>query len=408
MRAEEKQRLLTQASQTLTATLEVPQVIDRLLKAAVEITDAGGSLAWLWDEERTGGLVCRAAFLDGESLGPCDLRLLPGQGIAGWVAQSGRSDLIARAPDDARFSPGVDEKTGFHTTSVLAVPLKMRDHIHGVLEVKNKRQGSFDANDRFLVEMLAASATIAIDNARLVEALRRYAVELEARNQDLDAFSHTAAHDLKNPLARIIGFAELLEVSSHKLTEEEVQRCLDTIARNARRMNNIVDELLLLAGVRKVETVQLAPLDMAHIVDEALQRLADLIEGHQAEIITPPAEAWPTAQGYGPWIEEVWVNYLSNAILYGGQPPRVELGATTEADGSIRFWVRDNGNGLTSEEQARLFTPFTRLEQIRVKGHGLGLSIVRRIVEKLGGQVGVESQVGEGSVFSFTLPAATR
>jgi signal transduction histidine kinase len=76
------------------------------------------------------------------------------------------------------------------------------------------------------------------------------------------------------------------------------------------------------------------------------------------------------------------------------------------ADLAIRFWIRDNGPGLTEEEQARLFTPFTRLNQVRAKGHGLGLSIVRRIVEKLNGQVGVESLLGEGSTFSFTLPGA--
>jgi signal transduction histidine kinase len=72
----------------------------------------------------------------------------------------------------------------------------------------------------------------------------------------------------------------------------------------------------------------------------------------------------------------------------------------------IRFWVRDNGSGLSVEGQKRLFTPFTRLEQVRVKGHGLGLSIVQRIVEKMGGEVGVESQVGRGSKFFFTLPMA--
>jgi two-component system sensor histidine kinase/response regulator len=120
--------------------------------------------------------------------------------------------------------------------------------------------------------------------------------------------------------------------------------------------------------------------------------------------------------GHGPWIEEVWANYISNALKYGGSPPRIELGADppppsppsggTEGEARmVRFWVRDNGPGLTPEEQARLFTPFTRLEQVRAKGHGLGLSIVRRIVEKLGGQVGVESEVGQSSTFSFTLPA---
>jgi signal transduction histidine kinase len=82
------------------------------------------------------------------------------------------------------------------------------------------------------------------------------------------------------------------------------------------------------------------------------------------------------------------------------------LGATAQTDGFIRFWVRDNGEGLTAEEQTRLFTPFTRLDKMRAKGHGLGLSIVRRIVEKLGGQVDVTSEVGQGSAFSFTLPYA--
>ena len=101
-----------------------------------------------------------------------------------------------------------------------------------------------------------------------------------------------------------------------------------------------------------------------------------------------------------------WNNSLSNAIKYGGEPPRVELGATSRAEGMVSYWVQDNGRGLTREEQARLFIPFTRLNQVSADGQGLGLSIVQRIVTKLGGQVGVESKgiPGHGSRFSFTLP----
>jgi len=118
--------------------------------------------------------------------------------------------------------------------------------------------------------------------------------------------------------------------------------------------------------------------------------------------------AWPEAMGHAPWMEEVWVNYLSNGCKYGGRPPRLELGGENLFDGQVRFWVRDNGNGVALDDLMRLFTPFTRLDQVRTRGHGLGLSIVRRIVEKLGGQVGVSSEgvPGHGSVFSFTLPAA--
>jgi len=174
-------------------------------------------------------------------------------------------------------------------------------------------------------------------------------------------------------------------------------------------MNNIVDELMLLGEVRKTGK-QSTSLDMASIVEQAQQRVADIIAQYLAEIILPDANKWPQAVGYGPWVEEVWVNYLSNALKYGGRPPRIELGATPQPNGMIRFWVRDNGNGLGPEDQARVFTPFTRLDQVRAKGHGLGLSIVQRIVEKLGGQVGVESEglPGRGSLFFFTLPDAAR
>jgi signal transduction histidine kinase len=120
-------------------------------------------------------------------------------------------------------------------------------------------------------------------------------------------------------------------------------------------------------------------------------------------------DRWPAALGHAPWIEEVWINYISNAIKYGGrsdegESPCVILGFDECADLPIRFWVRDDGAGLSPEEQTRLFTPFERLHQVRTEGHGLGLSIARRIVEKLGGQVGVESRVGQGSTFWFTLP----
>jgi signal transduction histidine kinase len=99
------------------------------------------------------------------------------------------------------------------------------------------------------------------------------------------------------------------------------------------------------------------------------------------------------------------VNYLSNALKHGGRPARVELGAE-EDGGMARFWVQDNGPGLDAEAQRRLFAPLTRLSEMRAKGDGLGLSLVRRIVEKLGGEVGVESAgvPGAGCTFLFTLP----
>jgi PAS domain S-box-containing protein len=251
------------------------------------------------------------------------------------------------------------------------------------------------------------------ERARAEETLRHYTAELEASNQELDAFAHTVAHDLKSPLAWIVGYAELLGADHAMIPAEELRRRLETIARSGRKMSAIIDGLLLLSSVRQAAHVT-HPLDMASIVAQVRNRLAPMIEEYQAELVLPAQEAWPVVMGYGPWVEEVWVNYLINALKYGGRPPRVELAFGESASrrtgepAQIRFWVCDNGHGIAPEDQTRLFTPFTRLDQVQVKGHGLGLSIVRRIVERLGGQVGVESRgvPGQGSAFFFTLPAA--
>lgn len=235
------------------------------------------------------------------------------------------------------------------------------------------------------------------------EALRAQNEQLQARNRELDAFAHTVAHDLKNPMGVLTNIAEILLEDYTHMPPHKLGEYLQSIAQSGRRANRIVEDLLLLAGLRQ-QTVDLKPLNMGNIVAEALQRLEAMIAKYQAEIITPPV--WPVALGYAPWIEEVWENYLSNGLKYGGRPPRLEVGATVQKDSMVRFWVKDNGAGLTPTAQARLFTEFTQLEPERVEGHGLGLSIVRRIVEKLGGRVYVESEgkPGQGSTFSFTLP----
>lgn len=232
--------------------------------------------------------------------------------------------------------------------------------------------------------------------------LRQYTSDLHNRNEDLDAFSHTVAHDLKNPAGLIVGFSEAMLEDLESYSLDDIRHYLRLISRNGRKIDDIINELLLLASVRQ-EEIEPQPLDIPAILAEVQERLAFLITDTQADLLMP--DTWPQAWGHAPWIEEVWANYISNAIKYGGTPPRVELGATTRPDQTVVFWVSDNGDGLSEEEKERLFLPFTQLKKVRAKGSGLGLSIVRRIINRLDGQVGVRSEPGTGSTFFFTLPA---
>ena len=410
--------------------MPIPSLQPRLreiLATAADLTDSEEVSILLRDID-TGELHFSAAF------GATSEELLEGGvpvpiagSIAGTILTSQEPLNLADVRSDPRLCmyKEIGQQTGFEARTLLGVPLQLGDQSAGVLLALNKRgDQAFSKRDVETLAALVTHAALAIENAQLhQEAMeladqlkdwRERTEELGAAIEELDAWAQTVTHDLNNLLGLIIGYSEVLAEDFDAIPGEEARRYLHAIARSGRKISYMINELLLLSATRETK-VKLKMLDMGSIVDEALQRLAFMIETHQAEIILP--DAWPGALGYGPWVEEVWANYVSNAIKYGGQPPRVELGATVPTDRGtvptdrdappmVHFRVHDNGAGLTPDEQTRLFTPFTRLDQVRIQGYGLGLSIVRRIVERLGGKVGVESKMGEGSTFSFSLPFA--
>jgi len=298
--------------------------------------------------------------------------------------------------------PGID---GYEVCRLLKEDERTRDvpiiFISALNSVKDiVRSFSVGAADYvtkpFQPEEVLARVSAHVTNFKLQHSLREQIAEL-------NAFSHTVAHDLKNPLAAIIGIANLSVAQFQDELPDELQDLLVHIQNASHRTVNIVDELLLLASIRK-EDVSIDVTDMTSIVNQACDRLDFMIKEYDAEVIKPTE--WPLVMGYGPWLVEVWVNYLSNGLKYGGRPPHLEFGANETENNMIRFWLRDNGAGIGDAELAILFTEFTRLNEVDVKGYGLGLSIVQRIISKLGGKVGAESSLGEGSIFYFELPKA--
>ncbi len=268
----------------------------------------------------------------------------------------------------------------------------LRDHGHPYWDEKEGR-----------VTHIYGAAQDITQSKLFEQQLQQQAIELKERNEELDAFAYTVAHDLKNPIASMMGFASLILNYFDRMPDDQVREYLHLIMEGGYKLKEIINALLLLAGVNKMEGAEISQLDMTELIPQVEARLSGIIEESQAIIETP--DEWAPGLGYAPWVEEVWANYISNAIKYGGEPPYIAIGSERLSSGHIRYWVQDNGNGLTDDEQKRVFTPFTRLNQIKIEGHGLGLSVVHRIVEKLGGDVQVDSVIGEGSRFSFTLPA---
>jgi signal transduction histidine kinase len=320
--------------------------------------------------------------------------LLPqDRGILGRVVRTRQPQQVLDVRTDPDYIPRLPD-----VRAQMTLPLIARERFIGVLILETAHPHRFETDTFEFIQLLAGRIAGALDNAFAYESMKQLAA-------DLDSFSQTVAHDLQNPLGLVMGYAGYLKSDLPVLPQAEILEHLNQIELGAHKMRSIIQELLFLSRAQTPGEIQRSSLDMGAIVRGALGGLALLAQDRKAEFEVQ--EDWPAAVGYAPWIEEVWANYISNAIKYGGTPPCVSLGATVQADGTIRFWVRDNGPGLPPEHRAAAFDRYTRFDANRAEGHGLGLSIVKRIIEKLNGLVGVDDAPGgTGCEFYFTLPPA--
>jgi two-component system sensor histidine kinase/response regulator len=236
------------------------------------------------------------------------------------------------------------------------------------------------------------------------ESLEKEIIELRNHNKELTEFVHIIAHEIKNPLSSMIGFASLIDQYYAQMNIEDIRENVRTTIEIGHQMKGIIDGLLLLAKVDAEVDAEMTVLDMKLIMEEVTQSLSSVIRDYGANIYFP--QEWPLTKGYSSWVKEVWTNYISNAIKYGGSPPVIQISAEVTDNGYANFWVQDNGRGLSVEEQQMLFRPFVRLRKYEAEGNGLGLTVVKKIVDRLKGNVLLESEISKGSRFGFTLPTA--
>ncbi|HKL33398.1 MAG TPA: histidine kinase N-terminal 7TM domain-containing protein [Tangfeifania sp.] len=314
--------------------------------------------------------------------------------------------LVIRKSFKSSFSNHKKFITGINNEKQQSIEIEMQKP-EGVTYYQTLFSPVFNKKNEFSGHFILIHdiTTMKKTEVKLKNVNQQLVAEIDKRGKlihDLESFSHAVAHDLKNSLGSISSSTEILQDSIKKNDTESLNEITELIKISADKAMHITKELLTLARISQQE-VELEPLNMQAVFNEALQQLKLPIEESGAEIKSP--ENWPRAMGYAPWIEEIWTNYLSNAIKYGGSPIRIEVGSEIH-DNCVKFWVKDNGDGLTKEEQAKLFSKYVRLAPEKAEGYGLGLSIVKSIADKLDQSVGVESTgiKGEGSRFYFALP----
>ena len=231
--------------------------------------------------------------------------------------------------------------------------------------------------------------------------LRAQAVELRARNAELDSFAYSTSHDLKAPLVSLQGMAGLLLEECSQELGEQGQHYVERIAATVGQMAALIGNVLMLSRVgreeRKMEVVS-----FDEVVDLVVERLAEPIRARDVKVTRG---ALGEVRGIRTQVEQVFSNLIGNAVKYLGDPaaPLIEIGRI-DHDASVEYYVRDNGIGIDPAYHAKIFEPFQRLKEVAAEGTGLGLAIVKKIVETAGGQVRVESARGAGSTFFFTWP----
>jgi len=224
---------------------------------------------------------------------------------------------------------------------------------------------------------------------------------LQKQNRTLSDFAQTVAHDLKSLITALTGFSELLEQEYENLSSQDRQTCLNTVKDTSYKMNDIINELLFLARAKR-EDVVLRNIDLNSAVQEALKRLQWKIDSTGARIVTGILDRG--VQGHQPWIEEVIYNLVSNALSHGGEKLTVRIDTVASEGNMSRVRISDNGGGMTEDQLRILLEQPEDLPFNWVKGHGLGLSIVHHVLEKLGSSLEIQCVNNEGCCFSFQLP----
>ena len=397
--------MMQRIDRELNATLDYSQVMSLTLDWALRTTRADAGLIAITQESEDGArglrILANRGYPEelftgqGEELWPLD------RGIIGRVVRTGKPALVENVQDDPDYTPIVAGMV-----AKLTAPIRREDRIIGVITLESSQHDLLNQELLEFVIRLADHAAIAIENSHLFEQVRR-------ANDAKTEFVSFVSHELKQPMTSIKGYADLLTKGAAGELTDTQRSFLDTIAANVGRMNRLVSDLLDISRIESGRIrLEFTDVSIEQVVQDALRTTRRQLDAKQQtlEVRIPPD--LPLVRGDPSRLVQILTNVVSNAHKYTPEAGHITVQAqrwASEQDGFVLCSVADTGIGIAPKDQERLFTKYFRADDPAVHGEtgtGLGLVITKNLVELQGGEIWVESKVGQGSTFAFTVPVA--
>lgn len=372
------------------------QLLSNIMRVSEELLNADACSLMLYDPA-TRELYFEVAL--GEKSGKIRRkRIKLNQGIAGHAAATGRAVNVQNVYKDKRFYHDLDEKSGFKTTSILAIPMKRKERLVGVLEVLNKKGGKpFRKDDIILAKIIASEAAVVIENAQL------YAANLKAER--LAAIGQTIAgvsHDIKNILAGLQGGVELVDLGFKMENEKTLTDGWQMIKGNIGKISNLTLDML---NYSREKGPHLQPTDLNQLVNDVAQLYSEKLAEKNASFNLRLNEQTGRPMLDAAGIERVLTNLVNNSFDALPEKNGCITIQTSLSGKNLLVSISDNGCGIPSDKTGQIFNLFFTTKGS--KGTGIGLAVVQKIIREHKGQITVKSTAGEGTTFNISLPYRT-
>lgn len=377
---------LIDAAKTVNSTLDLDKLLTLILETALRGVEADRGTVYLIDDVK-GELWSKV--LKGTDL--VEIRLPLGKGIAGHVAATGDTVNIPDAYKDQRFNPEFDQKTGYRTKTILCMPMKNKDGKNvGVFQLLNKSKGTFTYNDQGFIDALSIHAAIAIENARLAQEMIK-----SERLSSIGQMASAIIHDIKNPMGTIRVYAQVMKKKSGN---EEATKLADEMIRQVDRLVGMLQEILDFS--KGVSATNFEEVPLGEVMEGILMFLEKDLVKNNITLVKDLKYSGPLVMDADKMTRVIY-NIASNAR--DAMPDGGSLTVTTElVDGSVHFSFKDTGAGMPPEVKARIFEPF--VTHGKKHGTGLGMAIVKKVIDDHQGKIEIDSEVGKGTTMRFILP----